>query len=54
MEIKTYTSVNPACSFGPALFMGGDALVNVWVFIVAPLVGGALAAVIYKFLSSKK
>ena len=42
----TGTSVNPARSFGPALFLGGTALVNVWVFIVAPLVGGALAAVI--------
>lgn len=50
----TGTSVNPARSFGPALFMGGDALVNVWVFIVAPLVGGALAAVVYKFLSATK
>lgn len=49
----TGTSVNPARSFGPALFVGGDALANVWVFIVAPLVGGALAAVVYKFLSSK-
>ena len=54
MEIKTYTSVNPARSFGPALFVGGDALANVWVFIVAPLVDGALAAVVYKFLASKK
>lgn len=50
----TGTSVNPARSFGPALFVGGDALANVWVFIVAPLVGGALAAVVYKFLASKK
>ncbi len=49
----TGTSVNPARSFGPALFVGGDALTNVWVFIVAPLVGGALAAIVYKFLSSK-
>ena len=40
----TGTSVNPARSFGPALFAGGDALKNVWVFICAPLVGGALAA----------
>ncbi len=46
----TGTSVNPARSFGPALFVGGDALANVWVFIVAPLVGGALAAVVYKAL----
>lgn len=50
----TGTSVNPARSFGPALFMGGTALANVWVFIVAPLVGGALAAVVYKFLAGAK
>jgi len=47
----TGTSVNPARSFGPALFVGGNALADVWVFIVAPLVGGALAAVCYMFLS---
>ena len=40
----TGTSVNPARSFGPALFAGGAALKDVWVFICAPLVGGALAA----------
>ncbi len=50
----TGTSVNPARSFGPALFVGGDALANVWVFIVAPLVGGVLAAIVYKFLASEK
>lgn len=50
----TGTSVNPARSFGPALFIGGDALANVWVFIVAPLVGGVLAALVYKFLSVEK
>lgn len=50
----TGTSVNPARSFGPALFVGGDALANVWVFILAPLVGGALAALCWKFLSSEK
>lgn len=50
----TGTSVNPARSFGPALFMGGDALANVWVFIVAPLVGGVLAALVYKFLAGKE
>lgn len=50
----TGTSVNPARSFGPALFVGGDALTNVWVFLVAPLVGGVLAALVYKFLTSKK
>jgi aquaporin Z len=37
------TSVNPARSLGPALFAGGDALAHVWVFLLAPLVGAALA-----------
>ena len=50
----TGTSVNPARSFGPALFAGGAALSNVWVFLVAPLAGGVLAALAYRFLSSKK
>ncbi len=50
----TGTSVNPARSFGPALLVGGDALANVWVFIVAPLIGGVLAALVYKFLASDK
>ena len=50
----TGTSVNPARSFGPALLLGGDALKNVWVFIAAPLIGGVLAAMTYRFLSSKK
>jgi len=50
----TGTSVNPARSFGPALFVGGDALSCVWVFILAPLAGGALAAVVYNYLSSEK
>ncbi len=50
----TGTSVNPARSFGPALLLGGDALCNVWVFIAAPLVGGLMAAFVYKFLSSEK
>ena len=49
----TGTSVNPARSFGPALFVGGDALGYVWVFIVAPLIGGVLAALVYKFLQIK-
>ena len=46
----TGTSVNPARSFGPALFMGGESLISVWVFIIAPLIGGALAALCYKWL----
>ncbi len=50
----TGTSVNPARSLGPALLVGGEALANVWVFIVAPLVGGALAALVYRFLSCNK
>ena len=50
----TGTSVNPARSIGPALFAGGDALVNVWIFIVAPLVGAAIAAVVYKAVVAVK
>jgi aquaporin Z len=48
----TGTSVNPARSFGPALFAGGDALSDLWVFIVGPFLGAILAAIIYKFLES--
>lgn len=44
----TGTSVNPARSLGPALFAGGEALTQLWVFIVAPLVGGIVAAIIGK------
>ena len=43
----TGTSVNPARSLGPALFVGGEAIQNLWVFICAPLVGGALAALVW-------
>lgn len=42
----TGTSVNPARSLGPALFAGGDALAQLWLFVVAPLVGAALAALV--------
>ena len=49
----TGTSVNPARSFGPALIAGGDSLSCVWVFIVAPLIGGVLAALVYKLISIK-
>jgi aquaporin Z len=45
----TGTSVNPARSLGPALIVGHSALSQLWVFIVAPLVGGAVAAVLYRF-----
>jgi aquaporin Z len=44
----TGTSVNPARSFGPALFAGGDALGQVWLFLLAPLVGGALAVAVWR------
>ena len=47
----TGTSVNPARTFGPAIFNGS--LSVYWVFLVAPLVGGALAAVVYKFLAKE-
>lgn len=50
----TGTSVNPARSFGPAILKGGEALSAYWVFLVAPLVGGALAALVYKFLLKSK
>mgnify|MGYP000278486782 FL=1 len=50
----TGTSVNPARSFGPALVLGGEALAQVWVFIVAPLIGAALAAGIYKYFKKAK
>ena len=46
----TGTSVNPARSLGPALLQGGKALEQVWVFLVAPLLGSALAALFYKFV----
>ena len=50
----TGTSVNPARSIGPALFAGGEALKNVWVFICAPLVGGALSACVWKAMVPKE
>jgi aquaporin Z len=45
----TGTSVNPARSFGPAVFAGGKALSQLWLFIVAPIVGGIAAALLWKF-----
>ena len=50
----TGTSVNPARSIGPALFAGGDALKDLWVFICAPLVGGALSACVWKAMVPKE
>ena len=50
----TGMSVNPVRSLAPAVFVGGEALSQVWVYIAAPLVGGALAALLAKgFLSSE-
>ena len=50
----TGTSVNPARSIGPALFEGGKALSQLWVFIVGPFVGGALAAGVWGLLANKE
>jgi len=44
----TGVSVNPARSFGPAIFVGGQALADLWVFFAAPLLGGAIAGVVFK------
>jgi aquaporin Z len=49
----TNTSVNPARSTGPAIFVGGWALVQLWVFWLAPLVGGSLAGVVYPFIAGE-
>jgi aquaporin Z len=46
----TNTSVNPARSTGPALFAGAEAISQLWLFWVAPLVGAALAGVVYRAL----
>ena len=50
----TGTSVNPARSIGPALYQGGTALSNLWIFIVGPFVGATIAAGIWKLVESKK
>ncbi|MCL2406500.1 MAG: aquaporin [Defluviitaleaceae bacterium] len=49
----TGTSVNPARSIGPAIFAGGTALADLWVFVVAPLVGAILAVSAYKLIKGK-
>ena len=46
----TGTSVNPARSIGPALFSGGHAIGQLWLFILAPLIGGAIAGITYPLL----
>ncbi|MDX2092764.1 MAG: aquaporin [Kofleriaceae bacterium] len=50
----TGTSVNPARSIGPALIVGGDALRQLWLFIVAPLLGGAAAAAVWRVLIASR
>lgn len=49
----TGTSVNPARSLGPAVFAGGEALSQLWLFWVAPIIGGIIAAVIWKYAFEK-
>lgn len=49
----TNTSVNPARSIGPALFAGGWAIGQLWLFIVAPLAGGALGGILYRWVSDQ-
>lgn len=50
----TGTSVNPARSLGPALLMGGESLAVVWVFIAGPLIGAAVAAIIWKIIKPEE
>jgi len=50
----TGTSVNPARSLAPAIFAGGTALTDLWVFIAAPLVGATIAFVVYRFFVKSK
>ncbi|MEQ1595317.1 MAG: aquaporin Z [Casimicrobium sp.] len=50
----TNTSVNPARSTGPALFVGGWALEQLWLFWVAPIIGAAIGAVVYKVVADEK
>jgi aquaporin Z len=50
----TNVSVNPARSTGPALFVGGWALAQLWLFWLAPLIGGAAGGVLYRWLSEER
>lgn len=50
----TGTSVNPARSIGPALFQGGEALSQLWLFIIAPFLGAAIAAVVWKGIDTEE
>lgn len=49
----TGTSVNPARSFGPALFQGGEALSQLWIFIIGPFIGAIVAAGLWKIIEEK-
>ena len=49
----TNASINPARSTGPAVFVGGWALAQLWLFWVAPIIGGALGGLLYRWLSEK-
>ncbi|MBP1631648.1 MAG: aquaporin, partial [Bacteroidetes bacterium] len=49
----TNTSVNPARSTGPALFVGGWAISQLWLFWVAPIIGAVLAGFVYNFIGGK-
>ncbi len=50
----TNTSVNPARSTGPALFVGGAAMEQLWLFWVAPVIGAVIAGVVYPSLTGAK
>ena len=50
----TGTSVNPARSIGPAIFVGGEALKQLWIFICAPFIGACLSAVVWGALAPKE
>ncbi len=49
----TNVSVNPARSFGPAIFVGGEALSQVWLFFVAPILGAIVAGFLYNYIFSE-
>ena len=50
----TNTSVNPARSIGPAIFVGGWAVTQLWLFIIAPITGAIIAAVVYRFIGTPR
>jgi aquaporin Z len=49
----TGTSVNPARSLGPAIVAGGTALTQLWVFLIAPVIGALIAAVVWEYVFEK-